>query len=170
MRRIFVVLAALLFLATVLQFYLAAVGAFDRPETHESFRMHEMTGYLVIPALSVLATLAAALARARRRLIGLAILPAGLVLVQILITEIGQSLGGSTEEHTTAGRRSLSSACTPSTACSSWEPPAPCSSGPGRSPRHPRATEPDDPGRPATPSRRHPDRPAQPVSHPSDLR
>ncbi|HEY9522121.1 MAG TPA: DUF6220 domain-containing protein, partial [Thermopolyspora sp.] len=76
MRRVFLVLAALLLLAVVAQFYLAAVGAFERPRTDDSFAIHRMVGTL-IPIISLLAAGAAALARAPGRVIGLAVLPAG---------------------------------------------------------------------------------------------
>jgi hypothetical protein len=101
-RRVYVALVGLLSLAILAQFYFAAVGAFDKPQDDESFGLHMLFGFMVIPALSLLATLIAALARAPGRLIGLTIAPVGLIVLQILITELGQSLGGSTEDKTTA--------------------------------------------------------------------
>jgi hypothetical protein len=61
-----------------------------------------MTGTLIIPALSILATIAAAVARVPGRLIGLTILPLGLVVVQMLIIGVGTALSdGSTGDKTT---------------------------------------------------------------------
>ncbi|HEX7746780.1 MAG TPA: DUF6220 domain-containing protein [Micromonosporaceae bacterium] len=103
MRRIFVVVSTLLLLSTIVQFYLAAVGALTRPQTDESFALHSLNGMAVIPALSVLATIAAALARAPGRLVGLAILPAGLVVVQSLIIAINDAFADGTGHSTPVG-------------------------------------------------------------------
>lgn len=104
MRRVFVVVAGLLFAATVLQFYLAAVGAFDRTQDDDSFALHNLNGRLVIPLLAILTTVAAALARAPGRLIGIAIAPLGLVVVQVLIIVVGNVISGGSDEDTgTAG-------------------------------------------------------------------
>lgn len=101
MRRVYVVLTGLLLLAVLAQFYFAAVGAFAKPQDDKSFALHLITGGMIIPALSLLATLAAALARAPGRLIGLTIAPFGLIILQFLITELGKNLGGSTDDQTT---------------------------------------------------------------------
>lgn len=103
MRRIFMVVSTLLLLSTIVQFYLAAVGALTRPQTDDSFALHSINGMAVIPALSVLATVAAALARAPGRLIGWAILPAGLVLVQSLIIAINNAFADGTGHSTPVG-------------------------------------------------------------------
>jgi len=99
MRRIYLVLTALLLLAVVAQFYFAGVGAFDKPRDDSSFALHSVNGMLVIPALSILATIVAALARAPGRLIALSIAPFGLVVVQMLINIVG----GSSDDRTGAG-------------------------------------------------------------------
>jgi hypothetical protein len=101
MRRVYLVLTGLLLLAVLAQFYLAATGAFTKPQTNDSFMAHNMNGMMVLPIISILATIAAALAKARGRLIGMTILPLGLVLVQVLIVELGKALSGSTEDKTT---------------------------------------------------------------------
>jgi hypothetical protein len=108
-RRVYFVLAGLLLLAVVAQFYLAAVGGFDKPRTEDSFAIHRMIG-MTVPLLSILATGAAALVRAPGRLIGLTILPAGLGIVQILLATVADA-------PTTRARRRASScsACTGST-------------------------------------------------------
>jgi len=100
-RRAYVTLAGLMVLAVVVQFYFAAVGGFAKPQDDQSFALHLMDGMMIIPALSLLATLVAALARAPGRLIGLTALPLGLIALQVLITEVGKGLGASTEDNTT---------------------------------------------------------------------
>ncbi|GAA4674754.1 DUF6220 domain-containing protein [Phytohabitans rumicis] len=102
MRRIYVGLSGLVLLAILAQFYFAAVGAFDRPQDDDSFALHSITGTLVIPVLSVLATIAAAIARAPGKLIGLTLAPLGLVVVQIIIVVVGDALTGGAEESTNA--------------------------------------------------------------------
>ncbi|GGP79926.1 DUF6220 domain-containing protein [Streptosporangium pseudovulgare] len=102
MRKVYVALAGLLLAAVVVQFYFAAVGAFDRPMEEDSFALHNMVGRMVIPILSLLATVAAALARAPGRLIALTLLPLGLVVVQVLIVVLGRALNDDTGYTTTA--------------------------------------------------------------------
>jgi hypothetical protein len=102
MRKLFVAVSVLLFLAVLAQFYLAGMGAFDRPQDDSSFAPHRVVGMAVIPLLSVLATVAAALARAPGRLIGLSIAPFGLVVVQVLIVTIGDAVAGGGDADTSA--------------------------------------------------------------------
>lgn len=102
MRRVFVVLAGLLFLAILAQFYFAAVGAFDRPRDDDSFALHSVVGMMIIPLLSILTGVAAALARAPGRLIGMAFVPLGLVVVQVLIIVVGDVISGGSDEDTGA--------------------------------------------------------------------
>ncbi|GAA3839095.1 hypothetical protein GCM10022226_71700 [Sphaerisporangium flaviroseum] len=96
MRRVYAVLAGLMLLSVVAQFYFAAVGAFDKPQEDGSFALHSMVGMIAVPLLSLLATIAAAVARAPGRLIGMTILPLGLVIVQTLIIAVGGLLADST--------------------------------------------------------------------------
>lgn len=93
MRKVYAFSSVLLSLAVLAQFYLAAVGAFADPQDDRSFALHEVTGGIVVPALSIVATIAAAVARAPRRLVGLTILPLALVVVQMLIVTAGDALG-----------------------------------------------------------------------------
>jgi hypothetical protein len=102
MRKVFVAISVLMFLAVLAQFYLAGVGAFDRPQEDSSFEPHRIVGMAVIPLLSVLATVVAALARAPGRLIGLSIAPLGLVVVQLLIVAIGNAISGGEDANTSA--------------------------------------------------------------------
>jgi len=100
-RRVYVALSGLLLLAVLAQFYFAAVGAFAHPQDDRSYALHGVTGVLVIPIAALLATVAAALARAPGRLIALTLAPVGLVVVQVLIILVGFKLTGSTEDRTT---------------------------------------------------------------------
>ncbi|MEU8261605.1 DUF6220 domain-containing protein [Micromonospora sp. NPDC048999] len=85
MRKAFVVVTTVLLVAFVLQFVFAAVGAFTKPAGDGAYVLHSVTGMAVIPVLTLLTTLFAVLAKAPGRLIGLAILPLGLVVLQGLI-------------------------------------------------------------------------------------
>lgn len=95
MRKVYCGLAGLMLAAVVAQFSFAAVGAFTKPGGDDAYILHSVTGMMVIPVLSVLATVVAALARAPGRMIGLTILPFGLVLVQMLIIGVGSALSDS---------------------------------------------------------------------------
>lgn len=101
MRRVYVVLVGLLLASGVLQFYFAAVGAFTRPQTDDSFALHVMNGRVVFPLLTLLAIGAAALARAPGRLIGMTSLPLALIILQTLIIVVGNAIGGATEQRST---------------------------------------------------------------------
>jgi hypothetical protein len=102
-RRLYLVLSGLLLLAVVAQFYFAAVGAFAKPQNDSSFALHDMTGSIVIPVVSLLLTIVAAVARAPGRLIGLSILPLGLVVVQMLIVAVGRAFNDSGDQTTPVG-------------------------------------------------------------------
>jgi len=101
-RRVYFGLSVLLLVSVAVQFYFAAVGAFSKPQTYGSYRLHEVTGMMVIPLLSILATVAAALARAPGRLIWRAIAPLGLIVVQVLIVLLGRALNDDSGNTTTA--------------------------------------------------------------------
>jgi hypothetical protein len=100
MRRIYVAIVGLLLVSGLLQFYFAATGAFSQPHTDDSFAPHVLNGR-IFALLALVAILAAALARAPGRLIGLTALPLGLTIVQTLIVVLGKVIGGSTEQRTT---------------------------------------------------------------------
>jgi hypothetical protein len=91
MRKAFVIVSALLLASFVLQFVFAAVGAFTKPAGDGAYALHSVNGMAVIPALTLLTTLFAALAKAPGRLLGLAILPLGLVVVQALIAVLANA-------------------------------------------------------------------------------
>ena len=101
MRRIYVILVGLLLASGGLQFYFAAVGAFTKPQTEDSFALHVINGRVVFPILAILATIAAALAKAPGKLIGLTLVPLGLLIVQTLIIVLGNVIGGATEQRST---------------------------------------------------------------------
>jgi hypothetical protein len=102
-RRVYLALSGLLLLAILAQFYFAAVGAFAKPQDDNSFALHDLDGSIIIPALSLLLTIVAAVARAPGRLIGLSALPLGLVVVQMLIVALGRALNTSADQTTPAG-------------------------------------------------------------------
>ncbi|GAA1263457.1 hypothetical protein Psi02_59160 [Planotetraspora silvatica] len=102
MRRVYLGLAGLMLAAVMVQWYLAAVGAFDKPQEDDSFALHSMNGMMIIPILSLLATVAAALSKAPGRTIGLTILPLGLIIVQVLIIALGNALNDSSGNTTPA--------------------------------------------------------------------
>jgi hypothetical protein len=102
MRKVFAALATLLMLAVVLQFLLAGSGAFDSAPKDESFQPHRALGYGIL-LFAVLLTLIAALAGMPGRLIGMAGLVAGLVLVQGVIRAIASAFGETGDSTSTAG-------------------------------------------------------------------
>jgi hypothetical protein len=102
-RRLYLVLSGLLLLAVLAQFYFAAVGAFARPQNDSSFALHDLTGTVVIPVLSLLLTIVAALARAPGRLIGLSAVPLGLVVLQVLIVVLGRAFNDTGDQTTPVG-------------------------------------------------------------------
>ena len=91
MRKAFFVVSSVLLVTFVLQFVFAAVGAFTKPAGDGAYALHSITGMAVIPVLTLLTTLFAALAKAPGRLVGLAILPLGLVVVQALIAMLANA-------------------------------------------------------------------------------
>jgi multidrug efflux pump subunit AcrA (membrane-fusion protein) len=99
MRKVFAGLTVLLMLAVVVQFFLAASGAFDTAPKDESFGAHRALGYGLV-LFSVLTTVAAALARVPGRLIGMTGLVAVLVIVQGVIRAVAAAVG----ETATAGQ------------------------------------------------------------------
>ncbi|MGW5363272.1 DUF6220 domain-containing protein [Actinopolymorpha pittospori] len=99
MKRVFTGLAAVLFLAVVAQFFLAASGAFDSAPTEEAFQPHRVLGYSIF-VLAVVVTVVGAIAQMPRRIVGIAGLAVVLVLVQVMIAEVAKAFGdGSTAGH-----------------------------------------------------------------------
>ncbi len=91
MRKAFFVSTLVLLVAFALQFVFAAVGGFTRPTGDDAYALHSVNGMAVIPVLTVLTALLAALAKAPGRVIGLAVLPIGLVVLQPLIAMLAEA-------------------------------------------------------------------------------
>jgi hypothetical protein len=91
MRKALVVVSALSLVAYVLQFVFAAVGAFTKPAGDGAYRLHSVNGMAVIPVLTLLTILLAALVKAPGRLIGLAFLSLALVVLQVLIAALANA-------------------------------------------------------------------------------
>ncbi len=102
MRRVFAVLASLLALVVVAQFFLAASGAFDSAPNDESFRTHRALGYGLV-VFAILSTVVAALARMPGRLVGMTGLVAGLGAGQGVIRAIAAAFNDTGDASTTAG-------------------------------------------------------------------
>ncbi|MFE9957341.1 DUF6220 domain-containing protein [Micromonospora sp. NPDC005299] len=92
MRKAFVITSFLLLAAFALQFVFAAVGAFTKPAGEGAYTLHSVTGMAVIPVLTLLTILFAALAKAPGRLVGLTVLPLGLVVLQALIAGLANGI------------------------------------------------------------------------------
>jgi hypothetical protein len=103
LRRVFALLATLLVLVVVAQFFLAASGAFDTAPKDESFQPHRALGYVIV-LFAVLLTIFAALARMPGRLIGLTGLVAGLGVAQGLIRTIADAFNDTGDTSTTVGQ------------------------------------------------------------------
>jgi heme A synthase len=103
MRKAFTALAALLAVAVVVQFFLAAMGAFDPAPKDESFQPHRALGYAIL-LFAVLLTLLAAVARLPGRVIGMTGLTAGLVLLQAVIAAVANAFGDAGDTSSTVGR------------------------------------------------------------------
>src|SRR5256885_3000870 len=103
LRRVFAVLAALLVLMVVAQFFLAAGGAFDTAPKEESFQPHRALGYGIV-LFAVLLTIVAAVARMPGRLIGLTGLVAVLGVGQGLIAAVAAAFNDTGDASTAAGR------------------------------------------------------------------
>ena len=102
MRRVFAVLATLLVLVVVAQFFLAASGAFDTAPNDESFQPHRALGYVIV-LVAVLLTIVGALARMPGRLIGMSGLVVGLAVVQPVIAALARAFNDTGGASTTAG-------------------------------------------------------------------
>lgn len=102
MRKVFAGFAVVLVLAVVVQFFFAAVGAFDSAPKDESFDLHRMLGWVII-LLAALTTIVAAFARMPGQVIGRAGALTGMAAVQILIRVLADAFNESGDMTTTAG-------------------------------------------------------------------
>ncbi|MCO8269206.1 DUF6220 domain-containing protein [Actinoplanes sp. TRM 88003] len=103
MRRAFVVVSTITLVVFAFQFVFAAVGAFTKPSSDSAYALHSITGMAVIPALVLLTTLFAALAKAPGRLIALSVLPLGLTLLQALLAALPEAFADETGSSTVVG-------------------------------------------------------------------
>ncbi len=104
MRKAYVTLTALLLVSVVVQFYLAAFGAFTEPANDSQFFLHQMNGRIVLPVLCLLCIAAAALARAPGRLIGFTAIPFGLLVLQTVLFVVAGLTGWTDEKSNVAGQ------------------------------------------------------------------
>lgn len=97
MRKVFAVVATLLTVDVVLQFYFAAMGVFSAPED-ELFAIHGTNGRVIVALLALLTLVAALLARPGKNTIWLSVLPLVLVLFQTVLFIITSSIFSVSEE------------------------------------------------------------------------
>jgi hypothetical protein len=103
-RKAYFVITVLLLISVVLQFYFAALGVFGpQGEDDNLFVFHRVNGSMVLPLLSILAVVFAALAKAGARTVWLTALPILLIAVQYLLFIIGGLVGGGDEDNPTVG-------------------------------------------------------------------
>ena len=104
MRKVYFVITVLLLISVVAQFYFAALGVFGpQGEDDNLFPFHRINGSAVLPALSLLAVIFAALSRAGARTVWLSALPILLIAVQYLLFILGGVIGGGSEDEPTVG-------------------------------------------------------------------
>ncbi|GLW97413.1 DUF6220 domain-containing protein [Microtetraspora sp. NBRC 16547] len=109
MRKAYFGFTVVLLISVLAQFYFATFGAFERPVPAAGaegamINYHAMNGTMVIPVLSLLTTIVAAIARAGGKQIGLAITPLLLVVVQLFgIFSLAEALGTTQDKTNTAG-------------------------------------------------------------------
>ncbi|WP_411375609.1 hypothetical protein ACLH0K_04305 [Arthrobacter sp. MPF02] len=103
MRKVLFGVAALLLAAGVLQLFFAGYMVFQnsKEEMHEAAVFHSLNGQFVLRGLALLAIIFAALARAGKRTIWLAVGIFLMSIVQLLIFIVGGMLTGSSEDFVT---------------------------------------------------------------------
>jgi Family of unknown function (DUF6220) len=103
-RKAYFVITVLLLISVTLQFYFAALGVFGpQGEDDNLFGLHRINGSMVLPLLSILAVVFAALAHAGARTVWLTALPILLIAVQYLIFILGSVIGGGDPDNPTVG-------------------------------------------------------------------
>jgi hypothetical protein len=88
--------SALLVAAILVQFYLAAFGAFGDREGTGGFAAHEWVARIILPVLAILTIVTAAVARAGRRIITLSTIPLGVIVLQFLLFFAARAFGSDT--------------------------------------------------------------------------
>jgi uncharacterized protein DUF6220 len=102
MRKTYAVLAILLLLVVVAQFFAAATGAFSTAPRDTAFAPHYALGWVVF-GLPLVLTLVAALARLGRRLVLLPLLISALASLQVGIAALARAAGTTTPGQLTFG-------------------------------------------------------------------
>lgn len=100
MRKVYFVTTVLLFVSVIIQFYFAAMGMFG-PVDRSLFVFHSINGQAVLPALSLLAVLFGALARAGVRTVLLTALPIPLIALQIVLFILAEAITGTSPANPT---------------------------------------------------------------------
>ncbi|MDI1462399.1 DUF6220 domain-containing protein [Catellatospora sp. KI3] len=95
MRKTFAVLATLLLLVVVAQFYFAASGAFSTDPDRAAYRPHHALGYVIF-LLPLLMAGVAAPARLPRRLILSTLLVTVLTTVEVVVAKVAWAIGSGT--------------------------------------------------------------------------
>ena len=88
--------SAALVTAILVQFYLAAFGAFGDRDGTGGFAAHEWVARIILPVLAILTLVAAAVARAGRRTITLAAIPLVAIVLQFLLFFAARAFGSET--------------------------------------------------------------------------
>ncbi|WP_084956423.1 hypothetical protein [Thermoactinospora rubra] len=106
MRKVLVGCTAVQLALVILQFYLSTFGGMERPspapgQEGAAITWHALNGVFVIPVVSLITTIVAAVARASGRIIGLCAGPLLLALVQLFVIFPLAAALGATEERTT---------------------------------------------------------------------
>lgn len=91
MRKVFTSLTAVLLATVAIQFFLAAMGAFDSASRDESFAAHRGLGFLIV-LLALITTVTAAVARIPGRVVGLTATVLGLVVLQPVLAGVSRAI------------------------------------------------------------------------------
>ncbi|WP_433413325.1 hypothetical protein ACQP1V_29570 [Microtetraspora malaysiensis] len=108
MRKVYYGCTVVQLVTVLVLFYLVTFGAFERPaplpgSAGALIDYHIIVGELVIPLLSLLTTIVAAIARAGARLVTLSITPFALVAIQLFVVFSLAEMAGHTDERSTTG-------------------------------------------------------------------
>ncbi|WP_067177095.1 DUF6220 domain-containing protein [Microtetraspora niveoalba] len=108
MRKVYYGFTVVQLVAVLVLFYLVTFGAFERPAKLPGAEgalidYHIIVGEMVVPLLSLLTTIVAAIARVGGRLVGLSITPFALVVVQLFVVFSLAELAGHTDGQSTTG-------------------------------------------------------------------
>ncbi|WP_066946876.1 DUF6220 domain-containing protein [Microtetraspora fusca] len=108
MRKVYYGFTVVQLVTVLALFYLVTFGAFERPAPLPGTEgalidYHIMVGEMVVPLLSLLTTIVAAIARAGARLVTLSITPFALIAVQLFVIFSLAEMAGHTDERSTTG-------------------------------------------------------------------